>query len=169
MKGRAKFYVLLQRRFRWVFSSPFNLDISTVNCTTEIEEIQREKVALNPLVSSWSVYTNLVFVEEIKDQIYTRHCSKQTSKLSQLQNKHLNSLTITYFAIQLLNKGKFSYVNQSSMRVNNTFRKIIDCFWRKRCRDSPCQTSSVVVSKVYMRLFFLRVSNWQVSDCDRYL
>ena len=68
MKGRAKFYVLLQRRFRWVFSSSFNLDISTVNCTTESEDIQREKVALNPLVFSWSVYSNLVFVEEIKDQ-----------------------------------------------------------------------------------------------------
>ena len=26
------------------------------------------------------------------------------------------------------------------MRVNNTVRKIIDCFLRKHCRDSPCQT-----------------------------
>ena len=35
------------------------------------------------------------------------------------------------------------------MRVNNTFRKIIDCFLRKHCRDSR------QFSKVYMRFFFL--------------
>ena len=40
------------------------------------------------------------------------------------------------------------------MRVNNTFRKIIDCFWRKHCRDSPCQTSSVVF-QIFLRFFFL--------------
>ena len=40
------------------------------------------------------------------------------------------------------------------MRVNNTFRKIIDCFWRKHCRNSPFQTSSVDFLKVYLRFFF---------------
>ena len=40
------------------------------------------------------------------------------------------------------------------MRVNNTFRTIIDCFWRKHCRDSPYQTSSVVFLSVHT-LFFL--------------
>ena len=58
-----------------------------------------------------------------EDQIYTRHCSKQTSKLSQLQKKkNLNLLTITFLAVYLMNKGKSSYMNESSMRVNNTFR-----------------------------------------------
>ena len=46
-------------------------------------------------------------------------------------------------------------MNPSSTRVNNTFRKIIDLIWRNHCRDSPCQTSLVVFSKVYMRFFFL--------------
>ena len=38
---------------------------------------------------------------------------------------------------------------------SNTFHKIINWFWRKHCRDSPCQTNSVVFSKVYMRFFSL--------------
>ena len=42
-------------RSRWVFPSPFNLDIWTMNCTTETEGIYWEKAALNPLVSRWSV------------------------------------------------------------------------------------------------------------------
>ena len=33
------------------------------------------------------------------------------------------------------------------MRVNNTLRKIIDCFWGKHCRDSACQTSFIVFQK----------------------
>ena len=48
----AKFSVLLQRRSRRVFPSPFNLNICIINCTTETGGIQREKAALNPLVSS---------------------------------------------------------------------------------------------------------------------
>ena len=47
-----------------------------------------------------------------KDQIYTRHCSKQTSKLSQLQNQNLNLLTITFPAIYLLNRSKSLFINQ---------------------------------------------------------
>ena len=31
--------------------------------------------------------------------------------------------------------------------MNNTFRKVIDCFWRKHSGDSPCQTSFVVFQK----------------------
>ena len=46
-------------------------------------------------------------------------------------------------------------MNPSSTRVNNTFLKIIDLIWRNHCRDSPCQTSLVFFSKVYMRFFFL--------------
>ena len=103
-----------------------------------------------------------------KDHIYTRHFSKHTNKLSQLQNKkNLNLLTITFLAIYFINRGKASYMNPSSTRVNNTFRKIIDFFWRNHCRDSPCQTSSVVFSKVNMRFFSYPLSYWQVSDCNR--
>ena len=78
---------------------------------------------------------NLVFVEERQDL-------------------HTPLLTITFLAVYLMNRGKPSYMNESSMRVNNTFRYIIDCFWRKHCRDSPCQTSSVVF-QIFLRFFFL--------------
>ena len=36
--------------------------------------------------------------------------------------KNLNLLTITFLAVYLVNRGKSSYMNESSMRVNNTFR-----------------------------------------------
>ena len=45
-------------------------------------------------------------------------------------------------------------MKESSMRVNNTFRFITECFWKNRCRDSPCQTSSVVF-QIFLRFFFL--------------
>ena len=90
---------------------------------------------------------NLVFVEERQDL-------------------HTPLLTITFLAVYLMNRGKPSYMNESSMRVNNTFRYIIDCFWRKHRRDSPCQTSSVVF-KIFLRFFFLTHSlidrcHWQI-------
>ena len=34
----------------------------------------------------------------------------------------MNLLTITFLAVYLMNRGKSSYMNESSMRVNNTFR-----------------------------------------------
>ena len=66
----------------------------------------------------------------------------------------MNSLTITFLTVYLINRGKSSYMNESSKRVNNTFRKIIDCFWRNHCGDSPCKTTLVVFSKLYMPFFF---------------
>ena len=40
--------------------------------------------------------------------------------------------------------------------MNNTFRKIFDYFWRKRCHNNPYQNSSVVFSKVHLRFSLLR-------------
>ena len=45
-------------------------------------------------------------------------------------------------------------MKESSMRVNNTFRFITECFWKNHCRDSLCQTSSVVF-QIFLRFFFL--------------
>ena len=36
--------------------------------------------------------------------------------------KNLNLLIITFLAVYLMNRGKSSYMDESSMRVNNTFR-----------------------------------------------
>ena len=33
-----------------------------------------------------------------------------------------NLLTITFLTVYLMNRGKSTYINRSSMRVNNTFR-----------------------------------------------
>ena len=94
-----------------------------------------------------------------KHQIYiVRFCSIKLANSHNFKIKKLNLPTITFLANYLLNRGKSSYIYQSSMRVNNTFRKIIDCDGEKHCCDSPCQTSSVVFSKVYLRFFFLKGS-----------
>ena len=66
--------------------------------------------------------------------------------------KSLNLLTITFLAVYLTYRGKSSHMSESSMRVNNTFRQIIVCFWRKHC--GPCQTSSVVF-QMFLRFLFL--------------
>ena len=44
------------------------------------------------------------------------------------------------------------------MRFNNNFRKIIDCFWRKNCRDCPNHTSSVVFFKIVLAFFLTDTS-----------
>ena len=53
-----------------------------------------------------------------------------------------------------MKRSKSSYMKESSMRVNNTFRFITECFWKNHCRDSLCQTSSVVF-QIFLRFFFL--------------
>ena len=87
-----------------------------------------------------------------KHQIYiVRFCSIKLANSHNFKIKKLNLPTITFLANYLLNRGKSSYIYQSSMRVNNTFRKIIDCYGERHC----CQTSPVVFSKVQLRFFFL--------------
>ena len=76
-----------------------------------------------------------------KDHIYTRHCSKQTSKLWQLQNKKI------WIRLQLLSL-LFTHWTEVNLRtlINRRWEWIIlsvrslTVFLRKRCRDSPCQT-----------------------------
>ena len=53
-----------------------------------------------------------------------------------------------------MKRSKSSHMKESSMRVNNTFRFITECFWKNHCRDSLCQTSSVVF-QIFLRFFFL--------------
>ena len=108
-------------RSRWVFPSPFNLNICTVNCTTETEGIFWEKAALNPLVSRWSVPFEFSFCEGKTRFILAIVASKRANSHN-YKIKQLNLLTITFLAVYLMNRGKSSYMNQSSMRVNNTFR-----------------------------------------------
>ena len=142
-------------RSRWVFPSPFNLNISTVSCITETEGIQRKKAALDPLVSRWSVSFEFSFCGG-KTRFTCAIAANKRAKSRNFKIKKLNLFTFNFLAIYFMNRGKSSYMNLSSRRVNNTFRKIIDCFWKNHCRESPCQTSLVVFSKVYMRFFFLR-------------
>ena len=92
---------------------------------------------------------NLVFGWK-KDHIYTRHWSNQTSKLSQLQNIHLNLLALIFFSIYWLNRGKSLYIS---------------CWWKwiiLYLRSLTVFEEKIVVRvdelflrKVYMHLFFM--------------
>ena len=118
-------------------------------------------------MSRWSVSFEFTFC---KGKTRFTHVIAVTKRANShnFEITNLNFLTITFVAIYLLNRGKSSLINKSSTRVNNTFRKIIFCFWRKHCNDSPYQTSSVVLFKVNSRCLFLRalystgVRLWQI-------
>ena len=104
----------------WVFPSLFNLNICTINCTRETEGIFWEKAALNPLVSRWSVPFEFSFCEG-KTRFTHAIAANKRANSHNFKIKNLNLLTITFLAVYLMNRGKSSYMNESSMRVNNTF------------------------------------------------
>ena len=108
-------------RSRRVFPSPFNLKICTVSYTIETERIFWEKVALNPFVSRWSVPFEFSFCEG-KTRFTHAIAANKRANSHNFKIKNLNLLTITFLAVYLMNRGKSSYMNKSSMRVNNTFR-----------------------------------------------
>ena len=109
------------KRSRWVFRSPFNLNISSVNCTTETEGIYWEKAALNPLVSRWSVQFEFSFCRR-KTRFTNAIAANKRANSHNFKLKNLNLLTITFLAVSLMKRGKSSNMNESSIRVNNTFR-----------------------------------------------
>ena len=73
VNGWVKFSALLQIRFQWVFPSPFNLDICTVNCRaeTKLKETHWEKVVLTLVVSSKSVSVEFSFWVEERPDLHT--------------------------------------------------------------------------------------------------
>ena len=137
----------------WVFPSPFNLDIWSINWATETEGIYWEKAVWNPLVS----WCNVPFEFSLcggKIRFTHAVAANKQANSHNFKIKNLNLLTITFLATYLMNRDKSLYVIELSMRVNNTFHQIIDCFLRKHCHDRPCQTSSVVF-QIFLRFFFL--------------
>ena len=112
-----------------------------------------EKATLNPLVSRWIMPFEFSFCEG-KTRFTHAIAANKRANSHNFKIKKLNLLTITFLDVYLMNRGKSSYMNESSMRVNDIFRQIIDCFWRKHCRDSPCQTSSFVF-QMFLRFFLL--------------
>ena len=96
-----------------------------------------------------------------KDHIYTRHCSKQTSKLWQLQNEKFE-FDYNYLPCYSLTGGK-SEVNLRTL-INRRWEWII----------LSVRSLTVLVPFFFQKCtcaFFssYALSNWQVSDCDRYL
>ena len=69
----------------------------------------------------------------------------------------MNLLTFSFLAVYLMNRGKSSYRNESSMRVNNIFSLDHRLFLKKTMSWQPCQTSSVVFH-MFLRFFFLMYS-----------
>ena len=91
-------------------SKSVQLDICTVNCTTETEGIQREKAALNPLVSRWSVSFEFSFYGGKTRFTHTIAVNKRANS----HNFKIKKLEFTYNyfpAVYLMNRGKSSYMN----------------------------------------------------------
>ena len=51
--------------------------------------------------------------------------------------------------------------------MNNTFRNIIDFFWRKHCHDSPFQLVSLFFKSVHAPFFYYTLFNWQVQTISK--
>ena len=108
-------------------------------------------------MSRWSISSEFSFCGGKTRFSYAIAANKRANSHN-FKTKKLNSLTITFLADYLMNKDKSSYLNLSSMRVNNTLRKIVGCFWRKHCGDSPCQTSFVFFLNLHALFSFLTPS-----------
>ena len=87
---------------RWVFPSPFNLNICTVNCSTETEEIFWGKAALNLLVSRWSVPFEFSFCEG-KTRFTHAIAANKRANSHNFKIKKLSLITITFLAVYLMN------------------------------------------------------------------
>ena len=78
--------------------------------------------SLNPLVSRWSALFEFSFCGGKTRFTHAIAANKRENSHNFKIKKKLNLLTITFLAVYLMNRGKSSYMNESSMRVNNTFR-----------------------------------------------
>ena len=112
MKGRGSFNFSRTTNIcaRYVFPSPFNLDICIVNCTKETEGIQWEKASLNSLASRWSVSFELSFCGR-KTRFTNAIAANKQANSNNFKIKNLNLLTITFLAVYLMNRGKSSYMD----------------------------------------------------------
>ena len=73
------------------------------------------------------LHTTITRLNEVRIQIYTRYCGKPTSKLS----KHAFEVTYNFFSLSFPDWTDV-FLHQSSIEVNNTFRKITECFLKKK-------------------------------------
>ena len=87
---------------RWVFPSPFNLNICTLNCSKETEEIFWGKAALNLLVSRWSVPFEFSFCEG-KTRFTHAIAANKRANSHNFKIKKLSLITITFLAVYLMN------------------------------------------------------------------
>ena len=78
-------------------------------------------------MSRWSVSFQFSFCGGMTRFTHAIAANKRANSHN-FKIKKIDLLTITFLAVYLMNRGKSSYMNLSSMRVNNAFRKIIDCF-----------------------------------------
>ena len=101
-----------------------------VNFTTDKEGIEREKAA-------WKLSLSM------KDKTYTRDCTKQTSKIPQLQNLDLNLLTIT-FHLSLFTKPAPVVV---VVAVVVDIFKVCLCFFLARFLIDRCQILTDICTK----------------------
>ena len=71
-------------------------------------------------MSCWSVPFEFSFCEE-KTRFTHAIAANKRANSQNFKIKNVNLVTVTFLAVYLMNRGKSSYMNESSMRVNNTF------------------------------------------------
>ena len=87
----------------------------------KLKEFVEKKAPINPLVSRWSVPFEFSFCGG-KTRFTDVIAVNKRANSHNFKIKNLNLLTITFLAVYRGNRGKSSYMNESSMRMNNTSR-----------------------------------------------
>ena len=81
-------------------------------------------------MSRWSISSEFSFCKG-KTRFSRAIAANKRANSHNFKTKNLNLLTITFLADYLMNKGKSSYINLSSMRVNNTSVRSLTVFEEK--------------------------------------
>ena len=91
---------------------------------------------MNPPVFRWSLPFEFSFCGG-KTRFTHAIAANKRANSHNFKIKKLNLLIITFLAVYLMNRGKSSYMNESSMRVKNTFRwiiaKLVPLFFKCSC------------------------------------
>ena len=135
-------------RSRWVFPSPFNLNICTVNCTTETEGMFWEKAALNPLVSRWIMPFEFSFCEGKTRFTYAIAANKRANSHN-FKIKKLNLLTITFLAVYSVLK-----MLPSAYCLGQYFQDLGHNF-------SPYGPPSRQITYIYQRIILHQALKWK--------
>ena len=132
----------------------------------ETEGLFWEKAALNPLVYCWSVPFEFSFCEGPDLHMPLHQTNEQT--LTTSKSKNLNLLTITFLAVYLMTEVNLrTRMNRRWEWIILSVRSLV--VFEENIVETVLAKLFSLFFKCSYAFFCYAVSNWQVSDCDRYL